>query len=316
MRFPESSRYAIVFCATIALVSGCAGPQPSSGATTVPPAAATSSHKSHGHSWMLKEATSEPLLYIAGPSGVYVVSYPQGKRVGELTDIDGPQSVCSDANGDVFVTAYWTEDVLEFAHGGTSPIAKLGDYGYYPNGCAVDPTTGNLAVANENSMDDSGGNVAIYLKAQGKPTNYGSGSFWWCAYDNAGNLLVDGNGGGYEWMPAGSYTLNSVNLNVTGEGIQWDGSYFAIVDPASKQVNRVTISGSSGVVISTVNFSGLIASLGHDFVLSGSKIVIPYAVKKSGTDSKVAAAKYPRGGRLGRPFKIGGYDYYAMALSN
>jgi hypothetical protein len=296
------------------LLAGCGGSQ-SAGAPTALPPIATSSHKSHGHSWMLKEATSEPLLYITGASDVYVVSYPQGKLVGELSDIDAPAGVCSDAKGDVFVTAVWTEDVLEFAHGGTSPIAKLGDYGYYPNGCAVDPTTGNLAVANFNSMDGSGGNLAIYAKAQGRPTDY-PGSYYWCAYDNQGDLLVDGNGGGYEWMPAGSNTLNSVNLNVTGEGIQWDGTYFAIVDPASKQVNRVTISGSSGVVVSTVNFRGLIASLGYDFVLTGSKIVLPYAIKKNGTDSKVAAAKYPQGGKLGKPFKIGGYDYYAMTLSN
>ena len=38
--------------------------------------------------------------------------------------------------------------MVEYAHGGTSSIATLGDPSEYPEGCAVDPATGNLAVAN------------------------------------------------------------------------------------------------------------------------------------------------------------------------
>jgi hypothetical protein len=313
-------RYALCSCVAAALLAACGGSQPPIDAAAFMPAIAAGPRATHpGHSWMLKEASSEALLYITGSQYVYVVSYPKGELVGELSDIDAPSGVCSDTKGDVFVTAVWTEDVLEFAHGGTSPIAKLGDYGYYPNGCAVDPATGNLAVANFNSMDGSGGNLAIYSKAQGKPTDYtapGFGDYYWCAYDNQGNLLVDGNGSGYAEMPAGGSTLNEINLNLAGEGIQWDGTYFAIVDPSAKQVNRVTISGSSGIVVSTVHFTGLIASLGYDFVIAGSKIVLPYTIKKNGSFSKVAMAKYPHGGRLGKPFKIGGLDYYAMTLSN
>ena len=268
---------------------------------------------------MLKEASSEPLLYIIGSDGVAVVSYPQGKLVGALKDNNSPQGLCSDANGNVFVTEYVTEDVLEFAHGGTQPIAKLGDYGYYPFGCAIDPTTGNLAVANYNSMNGSGGNVAIYANAQGKPTDYtapGFGSYSWCAYDDQGNLLVDGDGSGYAEMPAGSNSFNDIDLELTGQGIQWDGAYFAIIDPAGKQVNRVSISGSYGHVVSTVNVTGLITTLGYDFVIAGDKIVLPYSVNRDDIPSKVARANYPGGGRLGKPFKIGGGDYdAALTLS-
>jgi len=302
--------YALSISSATALLAGCGGSQPPIGAP-----GAISMHHARGHSWMLKEATSEPLLYVTTASGIVdVISYPHAKLVGQLTDIDAAQGVCSDASGNVFITAFWTEDILEFAHGGTSPIAKLGDYGYYPYGCAVDPTTGNLAVANPSSMDGGGGGLAIYKNAQGKPTDY-FGDFYWCAYDNNGNLLVDGDGGGYELMPAGGYTLQDINLNVPGYGIQWDGSYFAILDSADKEINRVTISGSSGVIYSTVKFTGLIAGLGSDFAISDTKVIMPYAVDKNDGPTKIATAKYPKGGQLGRPFKVGKEFYLALTLS-
>ncbi len=228
--------------------------------------------------------------------------------------------VCSDSSGNVFVTAYHTEDVLEFAHGGTTPIAKLGDYGYYPNGCAVDPTTGNLAVANQRAMDNSGGNIAIYAHAQGKPTDYttqsGGDGFTWCAYDNQGNLLADMDGGnGYAEMPAGSQTLNGFTMNVSGQGIQWDGSYFAIVNPTAKQVYRVSVNGSSGNVVSTITYKGLFTTLGDDFVFARSKILMPYGARNNNV-TRIAAGKYPQA-RLGKPLHVGGkgHSFYSLALS-
>jgi DNA-binding beta-propeller fold protein YncE len=149
-------RYTLCKMAATAMLAACStSAVPATGAHAAPPAT--------------RRASSGALLYVVG-GGVYVISYPQGALVNTITGIDEPQGVCSDKNGNVFVTAYRTENVLEYAHGGSSPIANLGDYGYYPLGCAVDPTTGNLAVANQQSFNESGGNVAIYAKAQGKPT--------------------------------------------------------------------------------------------------------------------------------------------------
>jgi hypothetical protein len=265
---------------------------------------------------MLKEATSEPLLYVAQipDVGVDVLSYPGLKLVGQLTDIYEPQGVCSDASGNVYVTAFWTEDILEFAHGGTSPIAKLGDYGYYPFGCAVDPTTGDLAVANTGSMD-GGGSLAIYKGARGSPTDY-AGSFYFCAYDNKGNLLADFDdyGTGYEMLRAKSYSLQRINLNVPGYGIQWDGSYFAIIDISDGEINRVTVSGSTGTVHSTVKLKGAFAELGWGFALAGDKAIIADALRKD-TTLNLATVNYPKGGRLSRPFKVDAEFSENMALS-
>ena len=58
--------------------------------------------------------------------------------------------------------------ILEFAHGGTQPIATLlGVRCEFPNGCSVDPTTGNLAVTNYSSNPAGPGSIAIYTGARG-----------------------------------------------------------------------------------------------------------------------------------------------------
>ena len=151
-----------------------------------PPASA------HAGAWMLAEAKREDLLYVATGDNVYVLSYPGGKLVGSL-GITG-NNLCSDARGDVFIPTSGY-DVVEYAHGGNSPIETLAD-GDIPLGCAVDPTTGNLAVTNEAS---GAGEVAIFPKAKEPSTWHRDpdiGTFGLCGYDDRGNLFVDGSGSG------------------------------------------------------------------------------------------------------------------------
>jgi hypothetical protein len=296
-------RYALCNLAAAAMLAACS--------TSSVPATATHAVLPASH-----QASSGALLYVVGIGGyVYLISYPQGLLVNTITDIDEPQGACSDKNGNVFITAYRTENVLEYTHGGTSPIANLGDYGYYPLGCAVDPTTGNLAVANQQSFNESGGNVAIYANAQGKPTFYKTYNSAWCAYDNAGDLFVVSTGGSLAELPAGSQSFKNISLSVSGQGIQWDGQYLALVNPSSDVVYRITVSGSSGSVVDTVKFSGLIRSLGYDFALDGSSILMPFALKE-GNFAKIGVWKYPRGGKLGKTIHPAGTrDYYSLTLS-
>jgi DNA-binding beta-propeller fold protein YncE len=302
----------------VAVLAGCGGSQPLIGAPgLMPQTSAFGTHAHRGKSWMLPEASREALLYVVDIGGdIYVVSYPAGKLVGTLTGIDGPQGICSDKNGNVFITAFWTENVLEYAHGGTQPIANLGDYGYYPNGCAVDPTTGNLAVANQASMGGSGGDVAIYTGAKGKPTDYAAGDALWCAYDDQGDLFVDDGGDGIAELSYGSQTFANIALDVAGEGLQWDGKYLALVSPASKVVYRVAISGSVGTVVGTVDFKGLIATLGYDFAIQAGKIIMPFGIKENHI-SIIGLWDYPRGGRVGKKVPvIKEGRYYSITLSN
>jgi len=283
------------------LFVGCGGsPVPPAVPAVASQSGHASRHAEHIKVSMLPEASSETLLYYTdGNSTVYVLSYPGRKLVGTLTGFDGALGVCSDASGNVFITTYYTEAVYEYAHGGTQQIAKLGDYGYSPLGCAVDPVTGNLAVANSEAMNGNPGNVAIYTAAKGTPTDYaapGIYSYDWCAFDSAGNLYV--NGSGLTEMPYGSQTLNAISLGVSGKGIRWDGQYLAMVDPSTKQVYRIAVSGSSGTVVDTVDLTGLFPLLGNDFVLTGANIIIPYGGANRGRLSRIGLFKYPKGGKL------------------
>ncbi len=79
---------------------------------------------------MLPEARGESLAYVSdsGTTGlVYVFSYPTGKRVGTLTGFYFPTGECVDKHGDVWVLNMSPEVIVEYAHGGTSPIATLDD---------------------------------------------------------------------------------------------------------------------------------------------------------------------------------------------
>ena len=88
-----------------------------------------------------------------------------------LTGFDNRQGECVDGAGNVFVTNSFKGQILEYAHGGTTPIATLSDPNQYPIDCAVDPTTGNLAVTNYFAKTGPG-SVAIYQGAQGAPLFY------------------------------------------------------------------------------------------------------------------------------------------------
>jgi hypothetical protein len=103
--------------------------------------------------------TGNDLLYITGGTNeVYVFSYPDGKLVQTLTGLQNPNGECVDPSGDIYITQS-TGDIVEYAHGGGSPINTF--YAAYATyGCAVDPTTGNLAAATYHS-------VTVWLNGQG-----------------------------------------------------------------------------------------------------------------------------------------------------
>lgn len=129
---------------------------------------------------MLPEAKNNDLLYITdGIENVYVYTYPQGQFVGELTGFIDPWGECVDSAGDVFIVSRTSQSggsglISEYSHGGTQPTATLDDP-TFGEGCSIDPTSGNLAVA---GGYQSGvypyGDVAIYADAQGNPSDLSS----------------------------------------------------------------------------------------------------------------------------------------------
>jgi hypothetical protein len=117
-------------------------------------------------SWIAPGAISQNLLYIgdASSGGVLVYTYlPNPRFLGILTVPSQPGGECVDAAQNVFVTdeGPGSRVTYEYAHGGRSPIAILGDPNGTPSSCSIDPTTGDLAVT---SIHNTGGygELAIY----------------------------------------------------------------------------------------------------------------------------------------------------------
>jgi hypothetical protein len=294
----RSSRRASVIVAAIMLFAGCGGTQSGSSGPTITPQG-VSPGRNATKSWMKPGSSSGDLIYATGGClGTCVFSYPSGTFVGSLsTSASG--GICSDSSGNVFIPD--DAQVFEYAHGGTTPIATLSLPGDNANGCAIDPTTGNLAVV----FMGSKGNVAIFSGAQGKATQYASNiSSSYCGYDNAGNLFVDGythESFGFSELPAGAsnFTTLSISQNVGGPGqVQWDGSHITWegLNAGDTTVSRLAISGSGAIIVGATRFKGIRRYAIQSWIY-GNRIIIPYS-KRGFFRKTIGIWSYPKGGNI------------------
>ncbi len=147
-----------------------------------------------GGSWMLADAKHSDLLYLSDGRTTYVLSYPAGKLVGQLSV--GGFSLCADTRNNVFVSEYDDDEILEYAHGGTTPIATF-LVPAHPWGCAVSPVNGDLAVALSDVPKLYHGEIEIFPRGtQGQPRTYYDSAimyFFNCVYDDQGDLFVQRN---------------------------------------------------------------------------------------------------------------------------
>jgi len=280
------------------------------GSSSGTPAAASVAARHVARSWMAPSTSSENLLYITGAcGGICVFSYPGDTLVGELADSNTPLGECVDKSGDVFIADFGydggTPGIVEYAHGGTSPIVTLNDPGYYPGVCSIDPTTGNLAVTSE-STGVGTDVVAIYADAKGDPADYLDPKIYYmgsCGYDDKGNLFVDGqydHQGTFELdeMLAGSSNFKRIKLaQAPGSPLklQWAGKYLALA-ASSSVIYHVAVKGSKGTIVGTTLLNGPVTESEGQFWIQGSTIIQPYA---SGTGPEVVGFwKYPTGGRV------------------
>lgn len=243
--------------------------------------------------WMSPDAKATSLLYItnANDGTVFVYSYPKGTMVGELTGFEEPYGDCTDKAGNVWIVDDEASTVTEYAHGGSTPIRTLSDSSEYPAGCAIDPTTGNLAVTNYETFNRGQGSVSIYRKAKGKPKTYTDASIsrgWFCDYDPSGNLFVDGDESGSSGfqlaeLPHGGATFTNIGISqsitVPG-GVQWNGKYVAVADengPGNGVLYQFSISGSTGTEVSSTTLDS--SENIHQFWIdpTGNRVVAPSA---------------------------------------
>ncbi|HEV3195549.1 MAG TPA: hypothetical protein VGZ06_05380 [Candidatus Cybelea sp.] len=314
-------RHSMLGIVAMATFAGCGAPQPST-TPFVPQNAPVAQNSSLARSWMLPEAKSKDLLYVANVYTITVYSYPQGKLVGTLKDFYKPYGECVDKSGDVYVTDSSFGKIYEYAHGSTKPIHTLNDPSYVPYGCAVDPTTGDLAVANYSDDSAREGNVMIYHKAKGFPKSYigyGFYYYYYLGYDPKGNLYVDGlfgsYGDGFEFgeLRKGGSQINPILLPQTIRapgGIQWDGQYLALGDNAGAAIYQFSFSASKATLEGTTPLTGA-GNVGQ-FGIAGSSVVTPNQFFSS---SGVLVFPYPGGGAATKTITHGVFYPFSAVVS-
>lgn len=328
-------RFRALSISAVAALVGCGG----SPVSSIPPGAPTVAVSADAFEPTLPGAKNGQLLYITapllfGPSKLLVFTYPDATFIGAVTVPNHPEGLCTDKNGNIFVTTLipnsGTSYVYEYAHGGTRPIATLSDPGG-GNGCAVDSVTGNLAVANGDSGSASGdGNVAIFRNARGTPRTYVAqniSAYWWCAYDDKGDLFVDGINGSHALslvlslveLPKGASSFENVALSeaVAPSSLQWlDGNLIVADDAGSsgpELLYRVKFSGSRGKVIGRIALESRhgMNSFGGQFVVSGTHVAGPSYPRRY-----FSVWSYPKGGKA--LLYMGGSrvkEFYGVAIS-
>lgn len=266
-------------------------------------------------SWIAPSAQHQDLLYIsdAANSTVDVYTYPKGKLIGALSGFSIPEGLCADARGNVWITSQDQYEILEYAHGGTTPIATITQQDQLLDGCSVDPSTGALAVdslcqINAGFECVASGSVFVYTNIKKPPTQYTDSNIeyvYFCGYDSNGNLFIDGNqtaNGPFELaeLPKASNTFTNITLDriiYYPGGVQWDGKYIAVGDQMAgdeftSSVHQIAVKGSTGTVVGTTKLEGSDDVV--QFWLQGSRVVAPDYEKTGASD--VRLFKYPDGG--------------------
>ena len=300
------SRHALVSWVTAAMLAGCGGSQPLVGAPDAPPQASTGAAQvEHDGSWMLPEAKSQDLLYVTNYSHVLVFTYPQGKLVGDLKSFFSSVGECVDSKGDVFVTDDNPSVIYEYAHGGTKRIASFPTRKAGARGCAISPTTGDLAISGFSSY------VEIYKRAQGQPVAIHDKDMWYGGfdtYDDKGNLFFLGlrspkGRPRLSELPsgAGEFVTITPDAPVYDEGgIEWDNGYLTAAswvpfegDNRKVAIIRFQVTGTKAHKVSDI----LLDKPAHivlQYFIDGNTLVVPNLEAQG---SNVLLYRYPVGGQ-------------------
>ncbi|HEY6326460.1 MAG TPA: hypothetical protein VIW73_08130 [Candidatus Cybelea sp.] len=242
-------------------------------------------------------AAAKSLLYVsdAGASDVYVYTFPDLKPAGKLTGFVQPQGECADRSGNVWITSTVSRQILEFAHGGKRAVRALTDPTGYPGGCAVDASSGDLAVTN--LYDSSGaGEVLIYRDGRGTPSAYFNPAvtyYYFDGYDAAGNLYVSGSTGRGKYvlslLARGRHAMTS--LSVKGGAIHFPGSVQWI--GTGLVLGDQKCAGKKGACFYEASVRGTLVKITRKTALTGSCDVAQAWIQ----NGRIAAADYDDCGR-------------------
>ena len=326
--------YAVGVLALTVLLAGCGGGgSPSSlgatglgPATGLAPASATQSlrsrvsiaaaplmevHPNHRKTWVAPDVGGVPRLLFesdAGYNEVNIYAMPKLTLKGQVTGFNEPQGECADKSGNIWVANTLSAEVVQLSRKG-SILKTLSDPGEYPVSCAVDPTTGDLAVTNVLTTGSQAGNVEIYKNASGTPaalTCQGIVRYFFAGFDGKGDLMVSGLAlGGFGLCYGTSSSLARIALNggtVTLPGaVQWSAAdnYWNVFDQQCNVVFAacdywVTVSGSAATVTGVTTpensqgaavcdlVQGVVAANGQKYITGADYEPSAYLCKESG----------------------------------
>ena len=159
------SRLASGVMATVALLAGCSGgglqsssvrradtglgPMGHDHLATYTSVRAPKVKPDHHKSWVSPDVKRAPrLLFISDDStqDVYIFTMPAMQLKGTLTGFNGPQGMCTDRQGNIWIVNTGTAQGLKYSRTGNQ-LGSVSDPSGTPVGCAVNPTNGDLALS-------------------------------------------------------------------------------------------------------------------------------------------------------------------------
>jgi hypothetical protein len=247
--------------------------------------------------------SSPPVLFPAltrqVPQGSGEVQYFSNDYETNLVEFDYPKSdsqigqlnvsggMCTKGARTFWVVAGETE-IEEFKAGGTSPIKTLTESTGEPASCAVDATTGDLAIPIL-----SNGDVVIFKPGSKSGTALSSGLIeaFFAGYDTNGDLFVDGINSGDTFqlveLPKGSSSFEDISISSAitfPNSVQWDGTYLTM--GCTGGICRYRIVGTKAVLKGMVPVSDC----------AGYWIARPYVYCADVGNNDGEVFKYPAGG--------------------
>lgn len=216
-------------------------------------------HAAHDGAFMLAKAQGEDLVYVSDrwKKVVNVYAYPTGERVGRLTGFSSPLGECVDRHGNIWIVD--SDKVVEYAHGGTAPIASLSASG---TACSINPRNGDLALTGKSPAE-----LSVYKNATGTPSVYSypaAPGFFYCTYDNNGNIFItaDSTDNQLAELAKGASTIAAITyprIGYLGSAF-WDGSYLVVAESGEFNVpatlDQVSVTGSKATIVSSIELYG------------------------------------------------------------
>ncbi|MGC1379503.1 MAG: hypothetical protein WA814_00610 [Candidatus Baltobacteraceae bacterium] len=239
--------------AVASLLTSCGGSQlPIAAPVGLTPAAASARAMKDG-----KLSVKGDLLYVTTKDHVYFLSYPKGDELGTLRTGRNPGSfICPDQkNGYVYLLNGIS--LQKYPRGATDPTVTTQTPRGENLGCAVNPVTGDVAIAHDDVSSTQSG-IYVYRNGSGRPKIYRDSnmmSYAYCAYDDGGNLFVNGVNTSYQYalaeLPNGVKTFTQIALDRSlGIGLlQWAGKYLTVEIAREPTIYRIAFAGSSGSVV-------------------------------------------------------------------